>query len=630
MSAIAPPRPVYLGEPGRQIFGLFHETATGGPPTTAVLICPPFGWEEVCSYRSRREWAAELASSGHPALRIDLPGSGDSAGSSSDPALVEAWVESLSDAAGWLRAISGCERVAAIGIGLGGLLATRAAAAGAPIDDLVLWSVPARGRTLIRELRAFALLNAKEVAREDIAGPPPPDGQIETGGFLLIADTIARLREIDLAALSLPGAEDRRILILERDGIDADEGLVDHLKATGASVSVARGEGYGSMMAHPQEARPPRRTFATVASWLREAPPGTGRPVEAGDHPESPAATISVEGARVRETPLSIEMPFGRIFGVLTEPMETPAADLCAVLLNAGALRRIGPGRMWVELARRWAARGVPSLRLDIEGIGDADGDATRYEDVKALYEPEFVGQVLAALDELDGRLGPRRYLLCGLCSGAYWAFHGALRDDRVKSAFLINPRVLYWDDALLAIREVRKTQRLLDASSWQRILRGDIGLSRVLELLRWGLIALARTPGQILSRRHRRHQLDEALDQLRETGKRTLFVFGQREPLRDELKRDGRLGDGGARWPNLEVEFVAGRHHALEPVTAQARVHELLARALEAELTKAGASTPGEGPPGGGEARTLNGSGSGTPGHATRSGRSTSSPSSQ
>jgi alpha/beta superfamily hydrolase len=33
---------------------------------------------------------------------------------------------------------------------------------------------------------------------------------------------------------------------------------------------------------------------------------------------------------------------------------------------------------MWVEASRRWAALGVATLRIDLEGIGDADGDAGR------------------------------------------------------------------------------------------------------------------------------------------------------------------------------------------------------------------------------------------------------------
>src|SRR5256885_12260929 len=61
--------------------------------------------------------------------------------------------------------------------------------------------------------------------------------------------------------------------------------------------------------------------------------------------------------------------------------------------------RSIGQGRMWVDAARRLAAAGVPTLRLDLEGIGDADGDGRRFTDMGELYEPRLVSPAIAALD---------------------------------------------------------------------------------------------------------------------------------------------------------------------------------------------------------------------------------------
>ncbi len=50
-----------------------------------VLLCPTFGWEEMCSYRGRRVWAQALARAGHPTATFGLPGSGDSGGSPARP-----------------------------------------------------------------------------------------------------------------------------------------------------------------------------------------------------------------------------------------------------------------------------------------------------------------------------------------------------------------------------------------------------------------------------------------------------------------------------------------------------------------------------------------------------------------
>ncbi len=96
------------------------ETSHG---TAGVLIVPPFGWEDVCSYRPLRFLARTLAESGIPVMRFDLPGTGDSSGSALDSGLFEAWIQSVDDAAAELRAATGVKDVAVVGIRLGALLA---------------------------------------------------------------------------------------------------------------------------------------------------------------------------------------------------------------------------------------------------------------------------------------------------------------------------------------------------------------------------------------------------------------------------------------------------------------------------------------------------------------------------
>src|SRR4051812_10969441 len=203
-------RPVYLETAPDPVFGFFHP-ADGSE--TAVLLLPPFGWDEVCSYRGRRLWAEHLASRGHSTLRMDLPGAGDSAGSPGDPGRMASWRDTVAGAAAWLRGRPECSRVAAIGLGVGGVAAYLAAARGAPIEDLVLWGVPARGKTLLRELRAFASLKAAEYPDPEAVAPPPlPDGYLEVAGYLITDETAEALQATDLTAL-VPHAE--RVLLLE-------------------------------------------------------------------------------------------------------------------------------------------------------------------------------------------------------------------------------------------------------------------------------------------------------------------------------------------------------------------------------------------------------------------------------
>ena len=583
------PVPLYIGEGRDAAFAVFHNS---GPERKdlGVLFCPPFGWEDFCSFRSRRQWAGELAAAGYPSIRLDLPGGGDSGGSPRDADRLAAWTKAVAAAAAVLRERGGCRRVAAVGLGLGGLIAVAAAADGAPIDDLVLWATPSRGRAAVRELQVFARLNATEVDPTDglTSGPTESsaagaDGSLEVGGFLLSAETMTALRGIDLTKLTLPDAAGRRILMLERDGMEPDPALREHLEASGASVSVAPGPGYSAMMDHPQQAKPPEETFGVVAAWLAEAPPA-GRLSAPSSVQASGVLEIEVEGQPVRETPFELERPFGRLSGVLCEPANGSVPEICGVLLNAGALRRIGPGRMWTDVARHWAARGVPTLRLDLEAIGDSDGPPAPYEDISKLYEIGLVDHVTAALDELESRGQPGRFAVMGLCSGAYWSFHAAMRDDRVRTAMLLNPRVLFWDDKIEETRNARRVAKVMSRTFWRRLLRREIPLSQVRVVGRAALKRVLHPRGGSEAHQQRSSQIGQALERLHESDRRVLFVFGGDEPLYGELERDGRL-EQIERLPGLGLEQIPGRDHTLRPLRTQQQVTEILDRALDREL---------------------------------------------
>jgi alpha-beta hydrolase superfamily lysophospholipase len=593
-------RPIYLDGSASPAFGFLHSPSGRLSTGIAVLLCPPFGWDETCSYRSRRDWACDLARAGFPTLRLDFPGTGDSVGAPEDPGQLAAWTAAVGSAACRLRALAMVDRVAAIGIGLGGLVLCNALSEGAPIDEVVLWGAPARGRVLMRELRVFASLedSALGAVNDKELGPPPlPDGYVWAGGFVLTAETVRDLEMLDVSALALPAGRPQRALLLDRDGLSVDERLRSHLEAIGASVTVAAGAGYGAMMAQPHEAQPPLGVFAQVRAWLEEKPlrdpalgaeARTGGAGALGEHKEM--VEMTVEDVRICETPLTVAHPRAELFGILTEPCEGPPAPLTAVLLNAGAIRRIGPNRMWVETARRWAARGVCTLRLDLEGIGDAGGRHERLTDLAELYKQELVDQVFAALDTLERRGVGGPFVLGGLCSGANWSFHAALRDERVAAAFMLNPKALFWDESLEAARALRRG--LMRTSSWRKLVRGRIPLARVRDLAWRTPLAL---PRRALSRRAARrrgdNELEQALDRLRDSDKMLHFVFSGDEPLSEELELEGYMARMD-RWPNVSVEFIPGRVHTLRPLQAQQGAREALDRALAKALDQAGHAT--------------------------------------
>jgi pimeloyl-ACP methyl ester carboxylesterase len=584
--------PAFLHGRHGPFVAMLHATAESRPDV-GVLICPPFGWEEMSSYRPRREWAQTLAEKGIAALRIDLPGTGDSAGYPTDAGRLDAWTTALGEAAGWLRHETSCRRVVAIGIGIGGLLAYSAIAQGAPIDDLVLWGAPAHGHKLIREIRAFARMEAIQQDKDDEGVRDElPEGWLSAGGYVITAETCTALEALDVSELTFPAAAGRRVLLIERDGISVDENLREALERQHVSVETIPGEGYGEMMLEPQFARAPAALIERVSAWIAALDlPAESPGPELDIDTEVPQATAEAQlrapdGTPVRESFLTIAHPLGDMFGILTEPLEGHRS--VTALLIGGTGHRIGPNRMWVELARRWAAWGVPSLRLDLAGAGDAGG--AQAPDVPALHKPEFTEQLSVALRELTQMEPSSRTITVGLCIGAYWAFQASLDADHEVVPLMLNPRVLAWDDGAHVDQMARHyLSELRHASSWKRLFNGEVPIARALGVLmrRLGRAMFGRG-GRREGERAPTHDetVDCLLDQLRDRGRRALILFTGDEPLLQEFEREGRL-ERIERWPNLTLEVVPGLSdlHTLRQIWLQQKVHELLNAALRREL---------------------------------------------
>jgi alpha-beta hydrolase superfamily lysophospholipase len=597
--SVPAPRPLYLHAPavGEPVFGVFHEVAGAH---TAVLFLPPFGYDDVCAYRGLRMWALTLAAEGVASLRIDLPGAGDSGGGPRDPGRARSWPEAVAAAASWLRAETGARRIVALGLGLGGLVAGQAVVQGADVDDLVLWGAPSRGRTLVRELRAFARLGITDADSFawDESMPALPEGALESGGFLLSPETVAWLQECDLATAPWPDAQRRHVLLLGREGISVDAKLQRALTGAGVDVTVADGPGYTELMDEPHRSLAPEQSFAIVSEWLA-ATDGT-LPAGSADRavPEvtaTPTTTVTVDGIAVHEAPIAIDAPGhgGSLFGIVATPVATAElAPLTVVFLDVGAERRIGANRMWVEAARRWAAQGVPSVRLDLIGIGEGGGPATPWNGEYALYDDALVEQVAIALDALPGYGLPPRFLLVGMCSGAYWAFTRARQDPRIIALELLNARMLLFDETRGSAAEVRHLRRLTGRELWRDVLAGKLTWARARRMLNAVAIMAARVPRMLAGRLRAKaggdDPLDLALDTLRDQGTAVSLRFIDGEPLREELERSGHLARL-ARWPNVSVRPLPGPTHAhtLQVVRMQAGVHRELDAFLAQQLAR-------------------------------------------
>jgi alpha-beta hydrolase superfamily lysophospholipase len=539
----------------------------------------------MASYTPRRRWAEALAATGVPVVRFDLPATGDSSGEPSMPGLVGGWVDSVGTAADWLRERSGCAAVVALALSAGGLLALKAAADGSAIDHFALWATQSSGAGFIRETTVFSRLEAARLApadRDESRGTVPA-GAIMAGGYVFSAETLADLRALDSESLTLPEPGRRRALLLGR-GRDPDARLRAALTKQGVTVTVSRGHGYEDLLVEPQFSRLPAAAAQDVANFIAsltvDGP--SAQPADlthTGEPPASSAAVSLGDGLQVRETVLKIDHAGEALVGTLSEAVDK-RGPLAAVLIG-GTGHRMGPNRMWTELGRRWAQRGVPTLRVDIAGAGDAQ--TTLPSDTAPLYTlSDIVDQTRDVVDALRERTGCERILLVGLCAGGFWAVQVAMRDPDVVPVVLNLP-LLVWDE-LESSQRIGRTYRgkLMQGRTLARIVRGEVDFANGFRRLP-AMLGLRVTRGDSASLPTMTPV--EVLDALDAREQSSWFVFAGEESLGADMQPGGPL-DATSR-PRLKMEVFGPRSdlHTLRPLWVQRELFARLDRALESEL---------------------------------------------
>ena len=127
----------------------------------------------------------------------------------------------------------------------------------------------------------------------------------------------------------------------------------------------------------------------------------------------------------------------GGFAGVLSIPRQACHEAPHVVLVNAGIIHRVGPSRLYVDVARTLATQGYPVLRFDLSGLGDSEivnGGASLTDAAAA--------DIKAALDFLESSRQSKSFILCGLCAGADYSLLASFADPRVVGAILIEPSV--------------------------------------------------------------------------------------------------------------------------------------------------------------------------------------------
>ncbi|WP_242640277.1 MULTISPECIES: hypothetical protein [Nocardiaceae] len=403
--------PTWFGPSDSPLFGTVH-VPSDGRARGGVVLCPPLGKEQVDSYRGMTLLAQKLCAQGLLVLRFDYRGTGDSWGDQDGPGAVGHWQRSVVEAVAYVRSC-GVGEVGLVGLRMGALLACSVAAECGPLTSLTLWDPVVRGRSYLHEQRA---LYSVSVTTDSDADP-----RVSIIGAVLHPDSVADFAALDAAKTTT----DAPVLVAtraERGDSKPVRRLVDALSADEHTLSD-----------HDEFLEPsdfeviiPAADIATLATWT------------ASKFPSRPAYDVEVlrrTRSLVDGIAESIEfLGAQELFAIRSSSDRCLPGGPTVVFYPTANEHRVGPVRMWVELARLLPWFGVSTVRFDRRGTGESgavtDGEVTR------LYSSEGNEDALTAVQQSG--TSPDNVLVSGMCSGSWYSSFAA-REMGVRSAVLLN-----------------------------------------------------------------------------------------------------------------------------------------------------------------------------------------------
>ena len=600
------PEGLWFGHDEARCYGMLHKP--DATSTRGVIFCNAFGYEGLLSYRAYRHIADGVAARGHWALRFDYDGEGDSAGVASDPRRVDAWMASIDDAVSVLRA-RGVTDIRLVGFRIGATLACRYATTYPGVSGLVLWAPLDRGATYVREQRVRARMTEAARPPQPYVADWFPDDSLEAVGFELSGETLRDIAGIDLLTEPQPYCPPA-VLVLDRDDASPADDLVRKLAASGARVDHERMSGYQEFITDGEEnAILPEPSLQRIEAWLD----ASSAIVAAGA--SDVAASIAVENSK-----LSIDEPTAdralpsarprdgvveetvwvddRFFAVCSSPAgRAPARRATVVLPNTGSVAHIGPGRVYVTLARYWASLGFTVVRVDLGHAGDSiHVDPATENDPYAGARREELRDVLEWVRRWTGN---EHLIVGGMCSGAFLSLHLAMEGVDVDNVLIINPAVFYVDaGAPRAISEERAyhsahtlTRGFVDFRRWKLALRDREvrrrGLRSVRKLFKanavsgfrvllvgWARSAAQRVGLPVKTSSVLAHDLADIIAH----GRKVLLVFASGESSATYFRRfGGKACEALSQGGGLDVIHIEGGDHVFSPPASRRELIDAL-----------------------------------------------------
>lgn len=286
------------------------------------------------------------------------------------------------------------------------------------------------------------------------------------------------------------------------------------------------------------------------------------------------------------ESTINFKSPNGTLYGILGEPDAAPHAAV--VFIHGWSGCRCGPHRIYVEAARRLNAQGVATLRFDLSGRGESEGDW------QVCGLDEMIDDTSAAVDFLRARWGALPVVLWGMCSGGNVAIGTATLRGDIRH--LVTWSTFPFQTHRTAGADARRTggmlkeyaRKLFRAQTWKKLARGAINFRMIWKVLfgHFGKKAQSQ-PGDAPPRNLKDSRRDIMSEFERYKGA-VLFLYG----TGDAEGRSGRLHyEQFAAASGLDARFedIPGANHNFYSVAWKRDV-------IERSVAWVGASVAGHG----------------------------------
>ncbi|NIJ28151.1 alpha/beta superfamily hydrolase [Sphingomonas insulae] len=576
-------------------FGWIHARsgAAAGATPAGVVLCPAFAQEEVCTHHGMMALADRLAAAGVPAIRFDYRDTGDGIGDGDGVAL-DRLVADARSAAAVLRDQCGVGAIVMAGVRLGAAVALLAADGVDDVGALALIAPVLSGHAFLRETRASA--SVASLSGLDPVPPADSDLPLNTNGFHWPAAFQRQVAGIDLTGAPAPACP---ALLIPARGDRRPGKLAATWRDAGAAVTELPFPDYEGWMQDPTTNQSPAATFAAITAWVAGLTPS---PASVPTRPMATSVPIALTLADHDWVEEPVRFGPGQVlFGILCRPRSIAAAPVAALLLHEGSTHHIGNGRAYVRLARRLAAEGHASLRMDLTGMGDSPaGENTRHPH----YDPERIAEGVAGIDRL-AEAGFARVVAFGLCSGAHTALQVTLADPRVVGNVVLNLQKFIWhygDDIRVAVRDNKRSLKgylraMRNPGEWRRMFAGEAdlpGIARVLAKRSWtrarhaARSLLPPAPGSDTARAR------EQMRVLTDRRVHTTLVFSDEDPgLADLTMQFGARGRRIAGYAPARVVMLDQADHHFNGTAARRRFIDIAAATLRQANEAHGSDLP-------------------------------------